>query len=69
VVVHTYFGVKHECLTGLVGFDIKHKSEGGRDNIRIACDAYGENLVKAILPGSGWIYYHDAINNVIAPGL
>ncbi len=26
------------------------------------CDPYGENLAKAVLPGSGWTYHHDAIN-------
>ena len=26
------------------------------------CDAFGENLVKATLPGAGWTLHHDAIN-------
>ena len=48
-----------------MGLDIRQKSGGGREDKRIAYDAYGENLVKATLPGSGWTYHHDAINNVI----
>ena len=26
------------------------------------CDAFGEKLVKAALPGAGWTLHHDAIN-------
>ena len=26
------------------------------------CDTFGENLVKAALPGSRWTYHHDTIN-------
>ncbi len=26
------------------------------------CDSYGENLVKATLPGGGWTYHHNGIN-------
>jgi hypothetical protein len=25
-------------------------------------DPYGENLVKATLPGGGWTYHHDGVN-------
>jgi hypothetical protein len=28
----------------------------------LECDAYGENLVKATLPGAGWTLHHDDIN-------
>ena len=48
-----------------MGLDIKQKSGGGRHDGRIACDAYGENLAKATLHGSGWTYHRGAINNVI----
>jgi hypothetical protein len=34
----------------------------GRKNRENPCDAYGENLVKATLPGGGWMYHHDGIN-------
>ena len=63
--VQTYFGVRQECLTCLVVLDIRKKSGGGREDNRVECDAYGENLAKATLPGSGWTCHHDAINNVI----
>ena len=34
---------------------------GGRPDRQTLCDAYGENLAKATLPGSGWTYHHDSI--------
>jgi hypothetical protein len=34
----------------------------GRRSRETPCDAYGENLVKATLPGGGWMYHHDGIN-------
>ena len=59
------FGVAQECLKGLVGRTIQQKSGGGRDDKAALCDAYGENLVKATLPGSWWTYHHDEINRQI----
>ena len=38
---------------------------GGRDDKATLCDAHGENLVKATLPGSGRTYHHDEINQQI----
>ena len=31
----------------------------------ITCDPYGENLVKAVLPRSRWMYHHDETNQQI----
>ena len=38
---------------------------GGRDVKISTCDLLGENLVKAVLPGLGWTYHHDEINQQI----
>ncbi len=47
----------------MVGQKILQKSgRGGRIQRETTCDAYGENLVKATLPGGGWTYHHDNIN-------
>ena len=37
------------------------RTEGKRTR-ETECDAYGENLVKATLPGGGWVYHHNGIN-------
>jgi hypothetical protein len=63
VVCQTYFGVSHTCSEGLGGHPILQKSgRKGRSNRETECDAYGENLVKATLPGEGWTYHHNGIN-------
>jgi hypothetical protein len=63
VVSQTYFGVPQTCLEGLEGQPILQKSgRRGRRSRETTCDAYGENLVKATLPGGGWTYHHDGIN-------
>ncbi len=63
IVAQTYFGVAQVCLEGMVGQKILQKSgRGGRIQRETACDAYGENLVKATLPGGCWTYHHDGIN-------
>ena len=62
VVAQTYFGVRQKCLRGLEGQTIQQKYGGGKEDIISTCDPYGENLVKATLPRSGWTYYHDEIN-------
>jgi len=62
VVVQTYFGIRQQFLTGLVGQYIRQKAGGGRKDRETECDAYGENLVKATLPGAGWTLHHDAVN-------
>jgi hypothetical protein len=62
VVVQTYFGVGQSCLVGLVGQKIRQKAGRGMSIRETECDAYGENLVKATLPGAGWTLHHDAIN-------
>ncbi len=63
IVAQTYFGVEQQCLEGMVGQPILQKSgRGGRQQRETKCDAYGENLVKATLPGGGWMYHHDGIN-------
>jgi hypothetical protein len=52
IVAQTYFGVAQECLEGMVGQKILQKSgRGGRSQRETICDAFGENLVKATLPG------------------
>ena len=57
VVCKTYFGVPHTCLEGLKRHPILQKSgRKGRRNRETECDVYGENLVKATLPGGGWTY-------------
>ena len=62
IVAQTYFGVAQECLEGMVGQKILQKlGRGGRSQRETICDAFGENLVKATLPG-GWTYHHDGIN-------
>jgi len=38
---------------------------GDRDDKVTQSDPYGENLVKAALPGSDWTYHHDEINGQI----
>jgi hypothetical protein len=63
VVCQTYFGVPQACLEGLQGHVILQKSgRRGRRNMETVCDMYGENLVKATLPGGGWTYHHNGIN-------
>ena len=62
MVVQTYFGVEQQCLTGLVRQYIQQKVGGGRKDRETECDAYGENLVKATLPGAGCTLHHDAVN-------
>ncbi len=49
-------------MTGLVGQYIRQKTGGGKKDRETECDAYGENLVKAALPGAGWTLHHDAVN-------
>ena len=49
-------------MTGLVGQYIRQKAGGGKKDRETECDAYGENPVKATLPGAGWTLHHDAIN-------
>jgi len=62
-VAQTYFGVAHPCLEGVVGQAILQKSgRRGKQLRQIVCDPYGENLVKATLPGGGWTYHHNGIN-------
>jgi hypothetical protein len=59
----TYFGVPQQCLEGVVGQTILQKSgRRGRQQRETLCDPYGENLVKATLPGGGWTYHHNGIN-------
>jgi hypothetical protein len=65
VVAHTYFGVRQEYLRGLEGKSIQQKAGGGKDDIISVCNPFGENLVNATLPGTGWTYHHDEINNQI----
>jgi len=63
VVCQTYFGVPQTCLEGLQGQVILQKSgRRGRRDRETECDMYGENLVKATLPGGGWTYHHNGIN-------
>jgi hypothetical protein len=62
VVVQAYFGVGQRCLVGLVGRQIRQKAGRGKDVRDTECDAYGENLIKATLPGARWTLHHDAIN-------
>ena len=62
VVCQTYFGVPQVCLEGLKGQPILQKSgRRGRRDRETECDVYGENLVKATLPGGRWIYHHNGI--------
>jgi hypothetical protein len=52
IVAQIYFGEAQECLEGTVGQKILQKSGmGGRSHRETICDAFGENLVKATLPG------------------
>ena len=63
VVAQTYFGVPQQCLEGVVGQAMLQKSgRRGRQRRETPCDPYGENLVKATLPGGGWTYHHNDIN-------
>ena len=62
MVVQTFFGVGQQCLVELVGRQIQLKAGRGKDARDAQCDAYGENLVKAKLPGAGWALHHDAID-------
>ena len=62
VVAQTYFRVGLSYLVGLVGQTIRQKVGRGISVRDTECDAYGENLVKASLPGVGWALHHDAIN-------
>jgi hypothetical protein len=52
VVAQTYFGVRQSCLVGLVGEMIRQKAGRGMTVRETECDAFGENLVKATLPGA-----------------
>ena len=54
--------MRQEYLRGQEGQDIHQKLEGVRDDKIVTCDPYGENLARAVLPGSGWTYHHDEIN-------
>ena len=49
-------------MVGLVGRHIRQKAGRGKEAKETECDAYGENLIKATLPGAGWALHHDAIN-------
>jgi hypothetical protein len=40
-------------------------SGGGREVRIITCDPFGENLVKATLPGAGWTYHPDEVKKQI----
>jgi hypothetical protein len=63
VMAQTYFGVPQQCLEGMVGQTILQKTgRRGRQQRETLCDPYGENLVKATLPGGGWTYHHNGIN-------
>jgi hypothetical protein len=62
VAAQTYFGVGQTCLIGLVGQKIRPKARRGMNVRETECDAYGENLVKATLPGAEWTLHHDEIN-------
>ena len=64
-VAQTYFGVRQECLRGLEGLEIHHKSKGGREDRIITCDPYGVNLIKATIRGAWWTYHHDEVNKQI----
>ena len=57
----TYFKVEQEFLKGFMGLSIHQKARRREDTI-VICNAYGESLIKATFPGSGWTYYHDKIN-------
>jgi len=47
----------------MVGQAILQKtSKRGRQQRETLCDPYGENPVKATLPGEGWTYHHNGIN-------
>ncbi len=62
-VYKTYFGVPQTCLAGLKGHPILQKSgRKGKRSRETGCDVFGENLVKATLPGGGWTYHHNVIN-------
>ena len=52
VVPQTYFGVGQSCLVGLVGHTIRQKAGRAMTARETECDAFGENLVKATLPGA-----------------
>ncbi len=60
-----YFGVLHGCLVELVGHTIRHKTGAGRQDIGVTCDAHVENIIKAVLPGSGWTYHHDEVSKQV----
>ncbi len=63
VVCQTYFGVPQACLAGLQVHPILQKSvRKGKRSRESGCDVFGENLVKATLPGGGWTYHHNGIN-------
>ena len=63
VVCQTYFGVPQTSMERLQGQTILQKSgRRGRRNRDTECDVYGENLIKATLPGGGWTYHHNGIN-------
>ncbi len=60
-VCQTYFGVPQTCLAGLHGHPILQKSgRKGKRTRETECDVYGENPVKATLPGGGWAYHHSS---------
>jgi len=61
-VTQLYFGVQQGCLHGLLGQIIKQNAGEVRHVRHAICDAYGENLMKATIPGSGWVYHHDELN-------
>ena len=63
VVAHTYFGVAQQCLEGVVGHAILQKlGKMDKQPRETLCDPYGENVIKATLPGGGWTYHHTGIN-------
>jgi hypothetical protein len=63
VMAQTYFGVPQQCLEGVVGQAMLQKScKRGRHLRETLCDPYGENRVKATLPGGGWTYHDNGIN-------
>ena len=52
----------NNVTSGILQKFLQKLGKGGRSQRETICDAFGENLVKATLPGGGWTYHHDGIN-------
>ena len=55
-----------QCIAGLVGQTVREKAGPGKPDRLTVCDAHGESLAKAVVPGGNQSHHHDAVNQAIS---